>query len=124
LGFQQVRLAPAAAKHIRNRAIPSKVAAFKGSGTLTRLYLAFSRDRADASKEYVQHRMWEQADELFGWPSDGAHLYVCGDEKRMAKDVDATLHDIVGRCGQMGAKEAHAYVNELIKSHRYLRDVY
>jgi sulfite reductase (NADPH) flavoprotein alpha-component len=98
---------------------------FVQSGTLTRLDLAFSRDRAEAGpKEYVQQRMWENSAELFGWLQDGAHVYVCGDAERMAKDVDATLHDIVARCGGMDTAAAHAYVNELIKNHRYVRDVY
>jgi sulfite reductase (NADPH) flavoprotein alpha-component len=95
---------------------------FGRSGTLTRLDLAFSRD-TDA-KLYVQHRMRENAAELFGWLQDGAHLYVCGDADRMARDVDAALHDIVAQCGAMDADAAHAYVNDLIKSHRYVRDVY
>ena len=95
---------------------------FVESGALTRLDLAFSRDRSP--KEYVQQRMWENSAELFGWLQDGAYLYVCGDEKRMAKDVDAALHDIVSRCGRMDAAAAHAYVNDLIKTHRYVRDVY
>ena len=86
--------------------------------------VAFSRDRADGLKVYVQQRMREKASELFGWLQDGAHLYVCGDEKQMAKDVDATLHDIVARCGGMDAAAAHEYVNDLIKTHRYVRDVY
>lgn len=97
---------------------------FATSGTLTRLDLAFSRDRADGEKEYVQHRMWDNAREFFGWLQDGAHVYVCGDEKRMAKDVDAMLHRIVETQGAMDADAAHAYVNDLIKSHRYVRDVY
>ena len=98
---------------------------FVQSGTLTRLDLAFSRDGAEREpKVYVQQRMWENSAQLFGWLQDGAHLYVCGDAKRMAKDVDATLHDIVARCGGMDPAAAHAYVNDLIKSHRYVRDVY
>jgi sulfite reductase (NADPH) flavoprotein alpha-component len=97
---------------------------FVESGTLTRLDLAFSRDGVDGAKVYVQHRMWEQAGELYRWLQDGAHVYVCGDEKRMAKDVDKTLHDIVATAGGMDAAAAHAYVNELIKNHRYVRDVY
>lgn len=98
---------------------------FVDSGTLTRLDLAFSRDGADgAPKTYVQHRMLEHAADFFAWLQDGAHVYVCGDAERMAKDVDATLHDIVATGGGMDAAAAHAYVNDLIKSHRYLRDVY
>ncbi|MGH3637603.1 MAG: diflavin oxidoreductase, partial [Mycobacterium sp.] len=95
---------------------------FVEAGTLTRLDLAFSRDRAP--KEYVQQRMWENSADLFDWLQDGAHLYVCGDEKRMAKDVDAALRDIVARCGGMDAAGAHTYVNDMIKTHRYVRDVY
>ncbi|CRZ15134.1 sulfite reductase [Mycolicibacterium neworleansense] len=95
---------------------------FVESGTLTRLDLAFSRDQ-DA-KVYVQQRMREHAAELFAWLQDGAYLYVCGDADRMAKDVDAALHEIVAESGGMDAEAAHAYVNDLIKTHRYLRDVY
>lgn len=95
---------------------------FVESGTLTRLDLAFSRDQ-DA-KVYVQQRMRDNSAELFGWLQDGAHLYVCGDADRMAKDVDAALHEIVADAGGMDADAAHAYVNDLIKTHRYVRDVY
>ncbi|AGM29015.1 putative sulfite reductase [Mycobacteroides abscessus] len=98
---------------------------FVTSGVLTRLDLAFSRDGAvDEPKQYVQHRMSENAAELWAWLQDGAYVYVCGDAEHMAKDVDATLHEIVARCGGMDAAGAHAYVNELIKNHRYVRDVY
>ncbi|MGV9796973.1 diflavin oxidoreductase [Mycobacterium sp. NPDC003449] len=95
---------------------------FVRSGTLTRLDLAFSRDQG--TKVYVQQRMQENAEELFAWLSEGAYLYVCGDADRMARDVDTALHDIVARCGAMDADAAHAYVNELVKTHRYVRDVY
>ncbi|MGH3726365.1 MAG: diflavin oxidoreductase [Mycobacterium sp.] len=98
---------------------------FVDSGALTRLDLAFSRDGSDGEpKQYVQHRMLDNGAELFNWLQDGAYVYVCGDADYMAKDVDATLHDIIARCGEMDAAGAHAYVNELIKSHRYVRDVY
>ena len=98
---------------------------FVDSGTLTRFDVAFSRDgAAGLPKTYVQHRMLEQAAEFYDWLQAGAHVDVCGDAERMAKDVDATLHEIVARSGGMDAAAAHAYVNHLIKSHRYLRDVY
>ena len=84
---------------------------------LTRIDLAFSRDQPE--KIYVQHRLWERRDELKGWIEDGAHLYVCGDEKGMAKDVDATLVKILGS-GEVGT----AKLAELRKSGRYQRDVY
>ncbi|KHO25993.1 FAD-binding protein [Mycolicibacterium setense] len=95
---------------------------FVESGTLSRLDLAFSRDQA--AKLYVQQRMRESSKELFDWLQDGAHIYVCGDADRMAKDVDAALHQIVAESGGMDAEAAHAYVNDLIKTHRYVRDVY
>lgn len=95
------------------------------SGVLSRLDLAFSRDGAtDAPNRYVQQRMWENSTELFSWLEEGAQLYVCGDAERMAKDVDAALHAIVASAGNMDTAAAHAYVNQLIKTHRYLRDVY
>ena len=95
------------------------------SGVLSRLDLAFSRDgAADAPNRYVQQRMWENSTELFSWLEEGALLYVCGDAERMAKDVDAALHAIVAGAGNMDTAAAHAYVNQLIKTHRYLRDVY
>lgn len=96
---------------------------FVDCGVLTRLDVAFSRE-ADEPKTYVQHRMKENAAEFFAWLQDGAHLYVCGDADHMAKDVDHALHEIVEQAGGMGAAAAHSYVNELIKTHRYLRDVY
>ncbi len=96
---------------------------FHESGALTRLDLAFSRESA-GPKTYVQHRMKDNARELFAWLDGGAHLYVCGDAERMAKDVDAALHEIVAEAGDMDAAAAHSYVNELIKAHRYVRDVY
>jgi sulfite reductase (NADPH) flavoprotein alpha-component len=102
-----------------------ELGAFVDSGTLTRLDLAFSRDgSAGDPKQYVQQRMWENSAEIFAWLQDGAHVYVCGDAERMAKDVDAALRGIVARAGGMDDAAAHAYVNDLIKTHRYLRDVY
>ncbi|WP_319432052.1 sulfite reductase flavoprotein subunit alpha [Mycobacterium sp. RTGN5] len=100
-----------------------ELSGFVESGALTRLDLAFSRE-ADGPKTYVQHQMKDNAADLFGWLQDGAYLYVCGDADRMAKDVDRTLHEIVAEAGGMDAAAAHGYVNELIKAHRYLRDVY
>jgi sulfite reductase (NADPH) flavoprotein alpha-component len=100
-----------------------ELSSFVESGALTRLDLAFSRE-SDEPKTYVQHRMKDNAADLFAWLQDGAHLYVCGDAERMAKDVDRALHEIVAESGHMDAAAAHAYVNELIKAHRYLRDVY
>ena len=98
---------------------------FEASGTLTKLDLAFSRDRpGDGPKEYVQQRMRENSAELFGWLQHGAYVYVCGDEKRMAKDVHETLHGIIQAEGGLDAESAHAYVNDLVKTHRYVRDVY
>ena len=96
--------------------------AMLAEGSLTRLDTAFSRDQAD--KIYVQTRMLEQAAELWRWLEDGAHLYVCGDAKRMAKDVDAALHEILQNAGGKTADEAKAYVAKLKSDKRYQRDVY
>ena len=91
-------------------------------GHLSRLDLAFSRDQEQ--KIYVQDRMREHGAELFRWLEDGAGVYVCGDASRMAKDVDAALHQIIAQCCKKNAEEAAAYVAELKKTKRYARDVY
>lgn len=68
--------------------------------------------------------MLAHARELYAWLQDGAHLYVCGDADRMARDVHRALHDIVSTAGGLDDDGAHAYVNDLIASRRYVRDVY
>ncbi|MES2593928.1 MAG: flavodoxin domain-containing protein [Verrucomicrobiota bacterium] len=92
------------------------------SGHLTRLDTAFSRDQEE--KIYVQTRMMQAASELWQWLEEGAYFYVCGDAKRMAKDVDQALHEIIQTAGGRTAEEAAAYVNEMKKAKRYARDVY
>jgi sulfite reductase (NADPH) flavoprotein alpha-component len=92
------------------------------SGHLTRLDTAFSRDQAE--KIYVQTRMLQAATELWQWLEEGAHFYVCGDAKRMAKDVDEALHSVIQTAGGKSAEEAAAYVNQMKKEKRYARDVY
>ena len=91
-------------------------------GVLGRMDAAFSRDAAD--KVYVQHRMLEQAKDLYSWLEEGAHLYVCGDEKHMARDVHETLIRIVAEQGRVNRDAAEAYVTKLAGEHRYQRDVY
>ena len=91
-------------------------------GLLTRLDLAWSRDQQQ--KVYVQQRMREHAAELFSWLEAGAHLYVCGDASRMAKDVDAALHDAIATAGGRSTESAAAYVQALKAAKRYQRDVY
>lgn len=86
------------------------------------LDLAFSRDQPE--KIYVQHRMKEKGKELYKWLQAGAFFYVCGDAKRMARDVDETLHEIIREEGNLTPEESKAYVKELKKQKRYLRDVY
>ncbi|AOI88323.1 bifunctional nitrate reductase/sulfite reductase flavoprotein subunit alpha [Burkholderia pseudomultivorans] len=99
-----------------------ELTAMRDSGFLTRLDLAFSRDQAD--KIYVQDRMREHGAELFAWLEEGAHVYVCGDAARMAKDVDAALKSVVAEHGGMSADGANEYVARLAKARRYVRDVY
>ncbi len=92
------------------------------TGALTRLDTAFSRDQE--RKVYVQDRMRENAAELWRWLSSGAFFYVCGDAKRMAKDVDAALHAIVAEQGGMTPEATAQWVKQLKKDGRYQRDVY
>lgn len=89
---------------------------------LTRMDLAFSRDQT--SKVYVQHRMLDAAQELWRWLANGAYLYVCGDAKRMAGDVDLALRQVAAAQGGMDAAGAKRYFADLAKTGRYQRDVY
>ncbi len=91
-------------------------------GHLTRLDLAFSRDQTE--KIYVQNRILENAEELWGWFQAGAHFYVCGDASRMAKDVDAALVKVAETAGGLSAEAAADYIQKLKTEKRYQRDVY
>ncbi|MGV9269135.1 molybdopterin-dependent oxidoreductase [Kitasatospora sp. NPDC003701] len=95
---------------------------FRASGHLDRLDLAFSRDQRN--KVYVQDRMREHGPRLWRWLQEGAHVYVCGDAGRMAKDVDRALREIVAAHGGMDEESAAAYVRQLAGDKRYVRDVY
>lgn len=96
--------------------------ALKEAGVLTRLSLAWSRDGRE--KYYVQDRMREVGAELWQWLAQGAHVYVCGDAKRMAKDVEAALVEIVATHGVRSTDEAIAFVSGLKRAGRYQADVY
>ena len=99
-----------------------ELAAMKDEGVLTNLTLAWSRDADE--KIYVQDRMRERGAELFAWLEQGAHFYVCGDAKRMAKDVELALVDIAAAHGGRSADAAQAYLAGLKKAGRYQADVY
>ena len=92
------------------------------SGTLTQMDVAFSRDTD--KKIYVQHKIEENAATFYEWLEQGAVIYVCGDEKAMAADVDATIHRLIEQQGKKTPEEAKAFVNELKQQNRYQRDVY
>jgi len=97
--------------------------AYLKEGILTRLDCAWSRDQPE--KIYVQHRMKENAAEIWKWiDAEGAHFFVCGDARRMAKDVDATLRKIVQEQGAKSVDQANEYVEKLKSDKRYKRDVY
>lgn len=96
--------------------------AMKQEGVLTHLTLAWSRDGKE--KIYVQDRMRERGAELFAWLEQGAHFYICGDAKRMAKDVELALVDVVAAQGGRSTEQALAYVAGLKKAGRYQADVY
>jgi sulfite reductase (NADPH) flavoprotein alpha-component len=99
-----------------------ELAGMKAAGALTRLSLAWSRDGTE--KFYVQDRMREVGRELWAWLADGSHVYVCGDAKRMAKDVEGALVEIVAAHGARSTDQAIAFIAEMKKSGRYQQDVY
>lgn len=95
---------------------------YLANGDVDRLDLAWSRDQAE--KVYVQDKMRESGAEMWSWLENGAIFYVCGDAKRMAKDVDKALHDIAAEHGNMSEEDAVTFVKQLKKDKRYQRDVY
>ena len=97
-----------------------ELAGMSAAGVLTKLSLAWSRDAGQ--KVYVQDRMREAGPDLWSWLADGAHVYVCGDAKRMAADVEKALIEVVATHG--GRPDAAAFVADLKKRGRYQTDVY
>ncbi|MBF2777652.1 assimilatory sulfite reductase (NADPH) flavoprotein subunit [Staphylococcus saprophyticus] len=90
--------------------------------TLAKLDLAFSRDTEE--KIYVQHRIAQQSELFYEWLQDGAAIYVCGDEKHMAKDVHDTIRSVIEQEGDMSEADAEAYLTQMKQEKRYQRDVY
>lgn len=91
-------------------------------GVLNKLDVAFSRDTEE--KVYVQHRILEHSKELYAWLQEGAHVYVCGDEKHMAHDVHAALLTVIQEEAGLSPEGAAAYLDNLQQEQRYQRDVY
>lgn len=91
-------------------------------GVLTKLNVAFSRDQAQ--KVYVQDKLRQHGSDVWQWLEQGAHLYICGDANRMAKDVQQALLDIVQQHGGKTAEQAQTYLDELRVAKRYQKDVY
>jgi sulfite reductase (NADPH) flavoprotein alpha-component len=96
---------------------------YQRDGFLTRCDCAWSRDQE--GKSYVQHKMLESGTEIWKWmESEGAHFFVCGDARRMAKDVDAALRTIIQEQGGKSEEQTNEYVEKLKSDKRYKRDVY
>ncbi len=91
-------------------------------GLLTHLDLAFSRDQKE--KIYVQTRIMEKSKTMYEWLEKGAYFYICGDAERMAHDVHKALIETVAQQGGKSQQEAEAYIDGLLESRRYQRDVY
>lgn len=95
---------------------------YRKDGILTRADLAWSRQ--GEHKVYVQHKIAEHAAEVWNWLQQGAHLYVCGDATRMARDVETALIDVIETQGKLSRDDAEDYLNEMREDKRYQRDVY
>ncbi|PWQ93602.1 assimilatory sulfite reductase (NADPH) flavoprotein subunit [Leucothrix arctica] len=92
------------------------------SGVLEKMTVAFSRDQEQ--KIYVQTRILEQAEQFYEWLEAGAHIYICGDMHRMAKDVHEALIEVVTKQSGRNADEASEWLDQLVAEKRYQRDVY
>ena len=99
-----------------------EIESYIADGTLAKFDAAWSRDQEE--KLYVQHLMLQNGAELWTWLSGGAAFYVCGDASRMAKNVDQALLKIAEHHGKLTPSGAAAFISQLKKEKRYLRDVY
>lgn len=99
-----------------------ELSGMQAAGILTRLDTAWSRD--GVSKVYVQDRIREAGADLWAWLSEGAHFYVCGDAKRMAKDVEKAVMDVAAAHGGLSGDKAAAFLADMKKTGRYQADVY
>jgi sulfite reductase (NADPH) flavoprotein alpha-component len=91
-------------------------------GYLEKIDVAFSRDQEE--KIYVQNRLVEKQEEVFEWLKNGANIYLCGDMKQMARDVQKTLLQIFETQGGMSEEKALEYLKTLKKEKRFQSDVY
>lgn len=91
-------------------------------GSLTRMDVAFSRDQP--KKIYVQHRLWERRRDLVDWIDNGAYFYVCGDAKKMAKDVRGMMSLAYADVKAISPDAAEAAVRQIEREKRYLTDTY
>ncbi|DBA86516.1 TPA: hypothetical protein ACH3X2_005492 [Trebouxia sp. C0005] len=101
-----------------------ELAMYSRNGVLQKLFVAFSRDAAD--KVYVQYQMQQQATDIAEvlFKEQGGHVYVCGDAKRMAKDVHAALLDMLQSTSGLSSRDAEEKMKDLVNSSRYQRDVW
>jgi len=95
---------------------------YRDAGLLHKTSLAWSRDGDE--KVYVQDKIREEAEQFWQWLEQGAHVYVCGDASRMAKDVEKAILDVISQQGRKNEEDAIEYLNELREADRYQRDVY
>ena len=100
----------------------TEIQAWKQSGLLSRVNLAFSRDQQQ--KIYVQHKMVQYGEAFFEWLQEGAYVYVCGAKEPMSVDVENTLLYIIQKHGNLTTQQAEEYVERLKEEGRYLKDVY
>lgn len=91
-------------------------------GILEKMNVAFSRDTDQ--KVYVQHRIAEHSKEFNEWLEKGASIYICGDEKNMAKDVHQAIRNVLIKEQNLSEEDAEAYLKQMKKDKRYQRDVY
>uniref|UniRef100_A0A8R1DSH1 NADPH--cytochrome P450 reductase n=1 Tax=Caenorhabditis japonica TaxID=281687 RepID=A0A8R1DSH1_CAEJA len=99
-----------------------EIAKFHEDRVLTHLECAFSR--AQEKKIYVQDRLWDTRDRVWEAINSGAHVYICGDARNMARDVQATLQKIFREIGGKSENEAVAYFKDMEKTKRYQADVW
>ncbi|KAI9306955.1 NADPH-dependent cytochrome P450 oxidoreductase [Cunninghamella echinulata] len=91
-------------------------------GEDSKLITAFSRETE--RKVYVQHRLEEHGKSIWQLLEKGAYIYVCGDARNMARDVNQTFVNLAMEFGERTEQKALDYVKNLRNTGRYQEDVW
>lgn len=96
------------------------------NGTLTRISSCFSRDDPQSNVRYVQHELKNNFKDVLEFMEldSKATIFVCGDARNMAKDVQQALVDGLATHKGIDKAQAQSIMADWIMAKRYLQDIW